>query len=90
MPYLLKHNDIEFYDTINTRYKLFYFNALIQYENSGEVFPFHFNKPEDFDKSESENITGLYQVRCWGTSVKQYADYQKLNAQLLSRIKKRV
>jgi len=88
MPYLLKHNDIEFYDTINNRYKLFYFNALIQYENSGEVFPFYFNKPEDFDKSESVNLTGLYQLRCWGTSVKQYADYQKLNAQLLEELRK--
>ena len=88
MPYLLKHNDIEFYDTINTHFKLFYFNALIQYENSGEIFPFHFNKPEDFDKSESVNLTGMYQLRCWGTSIKQYADYQKLNTQLLQELRK--
>jgi len=88
MPYLLKHNDIEFYDTINTRYKLFYFNALAQYENSREIFPFHLNKPEDFDKSESVNLTGLYQVRCYGTSVRQYTDYQKLNAQLLEELRK--
>ena len=88
MPYLLKHNDIEFYDTVNNRYKLFYFKALAQYENSVEIFPFHFNKPENFDKTESVNITGSYQLRCWGTSVKQYADYQKLNAQLLEELRK--
>jgi hypothetical protein len=88
MPYLIKHNDIEFYDKINTRYKLFYFNALAQYENSGEIFPFHFNKPEEFDKTESVNITGSYQLRCWGASVKQYADYQKLNAQMLEELRK--
>ncbi len=87
MPYLLKHNDIAFYDTINTRYKLFYFNALAQYENSGEIFPFYFNKSEVFDKSESVNITGLYQLRCYGTSVRQYADYQKLNTQLLQELR---
>ena len=88
MPYLIKHNDIEFYDAINTRYKLFYFNALAQYENSGEIFPFHFNKLEEFDKTESVNLAGHYQLRCWGTSVKQYADYQKLNAQLLEELRK--
>ena len=88
MPYLIKHNDIEFYDTINTRYKLFYFNALAQYENSGEIFPFHFSKPEEFDKTESVNITGSYQLRCWGTLIKQYADYQKLNSQLLEELRK--
>jgi hypothetical protein len=88
MPYLLKHNDIEFYDKIRTRYTLFYFNALMQYEKSGEILPFQFNKPEDFDKSESVNITGLYQVRCYGTSARQYADYQKLNAQLLEELRK--
>jgi len=88
MPYLLKHNDIEFYDTINSRYKLFYFNALLQYEKSGEIFPFHFSKPEDFDKTESLNITGSYQMRSFGASVKQYADYQKLNAQLLEELRK--
>jgi hypothetical protein len=87
MPYLLKHNDIEFYDAINTRYKLFYFTAVAQYENSGEIFPFYFNKSEVFDKSESVNITGLYQLRCYGTSVRQYADYQKLNTQLLQELR---
>ena len=87
MPYLIKHNDIEFYDKINTHYKLFYFNALAKYENSEEIFPFHFSKPEEFDKTESVNIAGSYQIRGWGASVKQYADYQKLNAQLLEELR---
>ncbi|TAL42911.1 MAG: hypothetical protein EPN92_10965 [Chitinophagaceae bacterium] len=87
MPYLIKHNDIEFYDNVNTRYKLFYFNALAQYEKSDEIFPFHFSKPEEFDRTESVNITGSYQLRGWGASVKQYADYQKLNAQLLEELR---
>jgi hypothetical protein len=34
------------------------------------------------------NITGSYQLRGWGASVKQYADYQKLNAQLLEEFRK--
>jgi hypothetical protein len=88
MPYLIKHNDIEFFDNINTRYKVLLVYALSQYENSSEVFPFHFNKPEEFDKTESVNLTGSYQLRCLGTSIKQYADYQKLNAQLLEELRK--
>jgi len=87
-PYLIKHNDMEFYDKINTRYNLFFFNALAQYEKSEEIIPFHFNKPQEFDKTESVNITGAYQMRSWGASIKQYADYQKLNAQMLEELRK--
>jgi hypothetical protein len=87
-PYLIKHNDIEFYDNINNRYKILLVYALSEYEKSSEVFPFHFNKPDDFDKTESVNLTGMYQLRCWGTSIKQYADYQKLNTRLLEELRK--
>jgi hypothetical protein len=87
-PYLIKHNDIEFYDNINNRYKILLVYALSEYEKSREVFPFHFNKPDNFDKTESVNLTGMYQLRCWGTSIKQYADYQKLNTRLLEELRK--
>jgi hypothetical protein len=87
MPYLIKHNDLDFFDKINARYKILLVYALAQYEISNEVFPFHFNKPEEFDKTESLNLTGSYQQRCLGTSIKQYADYQKLNAQLLEELR---
>ncbi|MBK7561221.1 MAG: hypothetical protein WAT34_04310 [Chitinophagaceae bacterium] len=87
-PYLLKHNDIGFYDKINNRYKILLVYALSQYENSNEVFPFHFNKPEAFDKTESVNLTGMYQLRCLGTSIKQYADYQDLNTRLLEKLRR--
>ena len=86
-PYLVKHNDIEFYDNISNRYKILLVYALSAYEKSSEVFPFHFNKPDDFDKTESVNLTGMYQLRCWGTSIKQYADYQKLNTRLLEELR---
>jgi hypothetical protein len=79
---------MEFFDKINNRYKILLVYALSQYENSSEVFPFHFNKPEEFDKTESVNLTGTYQLRCLGSSIKQYADYQKLNAQLLEELRK--
>ncbi len=87
MPYVIKHNDIEFFDKVNTRYKILLVYALSQYENSSEVFPFHFNKPGEFDKTESVNLTGHYQLRCLGTSIKQYADYQKLNSRLLEELR---
>jgi len=87
-PYLIKHNDIEFGDQINNRYKVLLVYALRQYENSNESFPFHFNKPEAFDKTESVNLTGMYQLRCLGTSIKQYADYQDLNARLLEKLRR--
>jgi hypothetical protein len=87
-PYLIKHNDMEFFDTINSRYKLYFFDALAQYENSTEIFPFHFNKPEEFDKTESVNMLGSYQMICYGASIRQYADYQKLNTQLLQELRK--
>lgn len=88
MPYLIRHNDIAFFDAINDRYKVLLVYALSQYEKSNEVYPFHFNKPEEFDKGESVNLTGSFQLRCLGTSIKQYADYQKLNAQLLEELRK--
>jgi hypothetical protein len=86
-PYLVKHNDIEFYDNISNRYQMLLVYALSAYEKSSEMFPFHFNKPDDFDKIESVNLTGMYQLRCWGTSIKQYADYQKLNTRLLEELR---
>src|SRR5450631_4486973 len=87
-PYLIKHNDMEFFDAINSRSKLYFFDALAQYENSTEIFPFHFNKPEEFDKTESVNMLGSYQMICYGASIRQYADYQKLNTQLLQELRK--
>jgi len=87
-PYLIKHNDMEFFDKINSRYKLYFFDALAQYENSTEIFPFHFNKPEEFDKTESVNMLGSYQMICYGASIRQYADYQKLNIKLLEELRK--
>jgi len=88
-PYLIKHNDMDFFDKINySHYKMYFLDALIQYENSKDVFPFRFNKPEEFDKTESVNMLGSYQMICYGASVRQYADYQKLNTQLLQELRK--
>jgi hypothetical protein len=87
-PFLIKHNDIEFFDTVTSRYNSYAINAFIEYEKSGEIFPFHFYKPEVFDKIESVNMVGSYQMICYGASTKQYADYQKLNAQLLEELRK--
>ena len=87
-PFLIKHNDIEFFDTITSRNKLYAIDAFIEYEKNGEIFPFHFYKPEVFDKIESANMVGVYEMICMGSSVRQYADYQKLNMQLLQELRK--
>jgi len=87
LPYLIKHNDLEFFDQVNNRYKELLVYALAKYEHSNEIIPFHFNKPDVFDKTESLNLTGSYQQRCLGTSIKQYAAYQELNAKLLEKLR---
>ncbi len=87
-PFLIKHNDIEFFDTVTSRNKSSAIDAFTEYEKSGEIFPFHFYKPEAFDKIESVNMIGSYQMISHGASTRQYADYQKLNAQLLEELRK--
>jgi hypothetical protein len=87
LPYLIKHNDMDFIDKLARRYNLYLFPSAQQYESGEEVFPFHFNKPEEFDKIESVNMLGSYQMICYGSSVKQYADYQKLNTELLKELR---
>ena len=88
LPFLIKHNDMDFFDKVGSRYNLYLFTTAQQYEKSKDVVPFHFNKPGDFDKTESINMLGSYQMICYGSSVRQYADYQKLNAQLLQALRK--
>ncbi|HYM92714.1 MAG TPA: hypothetical protein VET23_01130, partial [Chitinophagaceae bacterium] len=87
-PFLIKHNDIGFFDTVTSRYKSYAIDAFTAYEKSGEIFPFYFYKPEVFDNIESVNMVGSYQMICYGASTRQYADYQKLNAQLLEELRK--
>jgi hypothetical protein len=88
LPFLVKHNDMDFFDKVCSRYNFYLFTTAEQYEKSKEAFPFHFNKPKEFDKVESMNMLGSYQMICWGSSVRQYADYQKLNVQLIKELRK--
>jgi hypothetical protein len=88
LPFLIKHNDMDFIDKLGSRYNMYLFTTSQQYEKNKDYFPFHFNKPQEFDKTESINMLGSYQLICWGSSVKQYNDYQKLNAQLLKELRK--
>jgi hypothetical protein len=88
IPYLIKHNDMDFFGKVNSLQNLYLFNTLSQYEKSKTIFPFHFNKPQEFDKTESVNMVGSYQMICWGASIKQYTDYQKLNTELLKELRK--
>jgi len=58
-PFFLKHNDQSWTDKIDQDSSVFTFTALKKYETSEEQFPFHFQKPEIFDKVEAVNIVGL-------------------------------
>jgi hypothetical protein len=87
-PFLIKHNDMGFYDTVNSWSKSYAFDAFAAYEKSGVIFPFHFYNPGVFDKIESMNMVGIYQMICHGASTRQYAEYQKLNAELLEELRK--
>jgi len=88
IPFLIKHNDMIFFDNVKSNFNLSLFDDLARYEKSKAIFPFHFNKPEEFDKIESVNMVGSYQMICKGASTHQYTDYQILNAQLLKELRK--
>lgn len=87
-PFYLKHNDQNWVDKIDHDSSVFTFVALQKYENSDEQIPFHFQKPDKFDKVEAVNIMGLYQLTFRGTLRKQYHDYEILNAKLLEALRK--
>ena len=87
-PFYIKHNDQNWVDKIDHDSSVFTFVALQQYETSDEQLPFHFQKPEIFDKVEAVNIVGLYQLTFRGTLRKQYNDYEVLNAKLLAVLRK--
>jgi len=87
-PFYLKHNDQNWVDKIDHDSSVFTFVALQKYENSDQQIPFHFQKPDKFDKVEAINIMGLNQLTFRGTLRKQYHDYEILNAKLLEVLRK--
>ena len=87
-PFYLKHNDQNWIDKIDHDSSVFTFVALQKYENSDEQIPFHFQKPDKFDKVEAINIMGLYQLTFRGTLRKQYHDYEILNTKLVEALRK--
>ena len=87
-PFFLKHNDQSWTDNIDRDSSVFTFAALKKYETSDKQYPFHFQKPEIFDKVEAVNIVGLYQLTFRGTLRKQYHDYEVLNTELLEALRK--
>jgi len=86
-PFYLKHNDPSWGDKILRDSSLFALVALRKYENSDEQIPFHFQKPDNFDKVEAINIVNLCQLTFRGTWRKQYHDYEILNAKLLKALR---
>ena len=87
-PYYLKHNDQDWVDKISRDSSVFILVTLQKYENSEEQIPFHFMKPDNFDRVEATNIMGLYQLTFRGSMRRQYHDYEVLNAKLLEVLRK--
>ena len=87
-PYYLKHNDQDWVDKISRDSGVFILVTLQKYENSEEQIPFHFMKPDNFDRVEAANIVGLYQLTFRGSMRRQYHDYEVLNAKLLEVLRK--
>ena len=87
-PYYLKHNDQDWVDKISRDSSVFILVTLQKYENSEEQIPFHFMKPDNFDRVEATNIVGLYQLTFRGSMRRQYHDYEVLNAKLLEALRK--
>ena len=87
-PFYIKHNDQNWLDKIDHDSSVFTYVALQKYENADEQIPFHFQKPDKFDKVEAINIMGLYQLTFRGTLRKQYHDYVIINANLLAALRK--
>jgi len=87
-PFLIKYNDMKWYDSITTKSKEFFVSFLRKYEKTGEHLQFHFEKPQDFDRRTAANTTGVYKIILKGTGDSQYNVYDSLNRKLQAALRK--
>lgn len=88
LPFVIEHNDQSWVDSLSGSNNVYLTNAVMSYENSAKETPFRFNKPEGFDRIIAVNLIGLYQTIFRGSWLKQYRDYEMLNAELLKELRK--
>ncbi len=86
-PFLLKYNDVKWYDSIASKSKDFFVTFLKEYEKTGGDVQFHFDKPEAFDRKIAANVTGVYKIILKGTGDSQYRIYGSLNSKLQSALR---
>ena len=87
LPFVIEHNDQSWFDSLSGDNSVYLSNALANYEKSANEIPFHFNKAEGFDRTIAVNLIGLYQIIFRGSWLKQYRDYEALNAELLKELR---
>ena len=87
-PFLLKHNDQDWLDTISQNGKVFITEALRNYEDNNEKVRFALNNAGSVNKKEAINMIGLFQVIIAGTYKTHYRKYDSLNQRLRAVLRK--
>ena len=87
-PFILKHTDMKWYDSIASRSQGFIVTFLKEYEKTGGDILFHFSQPENFDRKKATNLAGIYKIIVIGTGNLQYRIYDSLNSKLQEVLRK--
>jgi hypothetical protein len=85
--FVIKHNDPMWFDLVNPNDDQV-FTALAKYEKSTLVVPFHLNNPAGFNRNESLNMIGDFQMVLSATRTIVYKRYQVWNHTLLEALRK--
>ncbi len=88
LPFVIEHNDQSWSDSLSGDNSVYLSNAVANYENSTKEISFRFNNAEGLDRTIAVNLVGLYQIIFRGSWLKQYRDYEMLNAELLKELRK--
>ena len=88
LPFVIEHNDQSWSDSMSGDNSVYLSIAVADYENSTKEISFRFNNAVDLDRTIAVNLVGLYQIIFRGSWLKQYRDYEILNAELLKELRK--
>ncbi|MBS1979424.1 MAG: hypothetical protein JST46_18785 [Bacteroidetes bacterium] len=87
-PLLIRHFDYDFEVQLGRRDTTLNFKAILDYEKSNEVIPFHFKGLDKFQKEEAINSLGLYYGSVSSTRKGHFRKYMEVNAKLLAALRK--
>ena len=88
LPFVIEHNDQSWSDSMSGDNSVYLSIAVADYENSTKEISFRFNNAVGLDRTIAVNLVGLYQIIFRGSWLKQYRDYEILNAELLKELRK--